>query len=207
MSTELTGIVLCGGESRRMGADKGLLPWAPPGAAAPAPGAPPAAPARPTAADTPPTAAAPPLTWAGRAVALIERQGLPWLISVRSAQVDTYEKLFGDRLVLDDGEAPGPLGGLLSAYHACPGTDLLLLACDMTAIDEAILDELLKAYKNIPDEDFFVYQTDGFAEPFPGIYRARAIKPVESLQLLLRGGRTHFLPVTRPEAFINRNTP
>jgi molybdopterin-guanine dinucleotide biosynthesis protein A len=102
---------------------------------------------------------------------------------------------------------PGPLGGLLSAHHACPGTDLLLLACDMIAVDEALLRVLVDAYRDTPGEDFFVYQNDGFAEPFPGIYRAGGIAAVQSLQVLLRGGRTAYLPVTRPGAFVNRNTP
>lgn len=190
MSTELTGIVLCGGESRRMGADKGLLPWGSIGAPAER------------------TAGAPaPLTWAGHAAALLEAVGLPWYISVRTAQVPAYGALFGDRLVIDDGEAPGPLGGLLSAHRALPNADLLLLACDMTEVDEKLLWELMRVYRTEPAANFIVYREGDFAEPFPGIYKARGMSMAPSLQALLRQGPTAYLPIVRPEAFINRNTP
>jgi molybdopterin-guanine dinucleotide biosynthesis protein A len=187
----LLGIVLCGGESKRMGRDKGLLP------------------------DLPSS-----LTWAGRIAGLMEGVGIPYVLSVNVRQRATYGALFGEeRLVADHLDIPGPLGGMLSVHQRYPGMDLLPLACDMVRMDQRTLEELISIYRKESSSDFYVYRLEGneFAEPFPGIYCAGALHrvyrhyregtfPYRSLQKVLRmEGRTRYISAADGDVFANIN--
>lgn len=188
----LLGVVLCGGESRRMGTDKGLLPFQNNYA----------------------------LTWAGRAASLLESLGLPWIISIRVAQVYDYARTFPKEHLVIDPRQEGPLGGILSVHEIYEDYDLLVLACDMTELKAAQLQRLINAYESDRDADFLCYELkdNEKAEPFPGIYTAKALGAMNeslleinatlpSLQWLLRTGRTTFLRTSDKIAFENRNAP
>ncbi len=198
VAAKLLGVVLCGGESRRMGCDKGLLqtdgvPWAI-------------------------RMGEKLIPWSIPVVYSINTKQLDAYSAILSPEV----------LITDTLGLPGPLNGLFSIHERNPGRDLLLLACDMQDIDEATIGKLIDLYlagRNTPissgsREDgsaFYIYRDDHFLQPFCGIYTAAALEPVHrlaragglkdfSLQALLRTGKTCVLDMTDPYAFRNYNT-
>ncbi len=103
---KICGVVLCGGESRRMGSDKGLL-------------------------RLDPNQTGDQRFWAERACDTLTAAGLPVVLSIRAAQREEYARRFPERnLIADDGGLPGPLGALLSVSRA-RRESLFLLAADM----------------------------------------------------------------------------
>lgn len=174
---ELLGLVLCGGESRRMGRDKGLLlqagvPWA----------------------------------------LHVGRKLMPWMpvyYSIRPAQQETYAAILpADRLIPDALDIPGPLNGLLSVHGRFPAWDILLVACDMLDWDEATLEHLLAVWET-GDADFFAFGDQRLWQPFGCIYTSRGLRHAasgDSLQSLLRSGRTQGIPIADPAAFANYNS-
>jgi molybdopterin-guanine dinucleotide biosynthesis protein A len=186
--TNLTGVVLCGGESRRMGRDKGLIqtegiPWALIMSAKLAP-------------------------WTLPVVYSIN----PRQQEAYGAIIPP------GRLIVDALGLPGPLEGLLSVHEKLPERDLLLLACDMPDLDAATLGTLIDAYGEEAGGGaaFFVFQGETFVEPFAGIYTAKGLGPVYrlakegaltdfSMQSLLKRGPTKRIPVRDRGAFNNYN--
>ena len=184
---KLLGVVLCGGESRRMGRDKGLLPvgdtiWA--------------------------LSAAGKLTPFGIPVifSINEKQRESY-----SAYISP------DHLIIDTVAVKGPLKGLLSVHRKLPDRDLLLLACDMPDLNESTIQKMITVYRKESLHDFFVYQDFEFAQPFCGIYTSQGLKkeyalalhgdlPDFSLQSILRKGTTMRLEIEHPEAFRNYNS-
>ena len=171
------GLVLCGGESRRMGRDKGLLtkdgiPWA---------------------------------LYVGRKL----ESRMPVYYSIRQAQQEAYATILpAERLVPDALDIPGPLNGLLSVHQRFPASDILLVACDMLDWDEATLERLL-ACRETGDAEFFAYGDERLWQPFGCIYTGRGLQHApahDSLQSLLRAGRTQGLSIADPAAFANYNT-
>ena len=173
----LMGLVLCGGESRRMGRDKGLLLHA----------------------------GVPRALYAGRKL-------MPWMAvyySIRQAQVEAYAAVLpAERLIPDALDIAGPLNGLLSLHGRFPGADILLAACDMLDLDKATLERLFAAYQ-LGNADFYAFGDEQLWQPFGCIYTSHGLRKAgghQSLQSLLRAGRTQGLPITDPAAFNNYNT-
>ena len=185
---DLLGVVLCGGESKRMGSDKGLL----------------------SIVDS---------IWAKYIGDKLKVFNIPVLFSVNEKQVQDYGAYMDDDLlVVDSVEVNGPLKGLLSTHKKYPLKNLLLLACDMIDLDEFTIDTIVRTYQHESKYDFYVYQDSEFAQPFCGIYTAKALQEVLrramdhsitkfSLQQLLNEGNTKGLVITNPEAFKNYNEP
>jgi molybdopterin-guanine dinucleotide biosynthesis protein A len=182
------GVVSCGGESRRMGRDKGLILqggvcWA--------------------------RRMADKLELFGLPVVFSVN---PSQLGAYAAALP------GARLVVDAVvAAPGPLGGLLSVYEQFPDKDLLLLACDMIDMDHGTIAALVDVRAAGGDHDFYVYREGDFFQPFCSIYTSAGLAAphtavlqgglrVPSLQQLLREGKTKSLTVERGEAFRNYNT-
>lgn len=149
----MIGIILCGGQSSRMGSDKGLLKleaktWAR------------------TAVDK--------IKELDLPVKLsVNKNQYPAYSSVFSE-----EDLVTD---LDSLNVRGPLLGTLSAHFMYPNEDIFLLACDMPLMEPFILKELSHMYKNNPEHDAFVFSNDGEPEPLCGIYKSKGLASVVSL--------------------------
>jgi molybdopterin-guanine dinucleotide biosynthesis protein A len=188
MKNKLLGVVLCGGESKRMGRDKGLLEK-----------------------DG--------QSWAATIAGKLAGQGLEVIISINEQQKGPYREIFPDRtLIVDHITIKGPLNGLLSVHQRFPGQDLLLMACDLTEMDEFTLGALIGTYQEQPDYEYYVYRHNGFAEPFCAIYTAVALAAVldqqesgelkkYSLHERFETGNTCYLTVDNQAVFSNFNHP
>lgn len=187
----MTGVVLCGGTSTRMGTDKGLLKeeavtWA--------------------------ELAAQKLTAVGLPVVVsVNQQQFP-------AYAQIFAEA---QLVVDDAasRAKGPLLGLLSVHQKLQGEDLFVLACDLKDITTSLLHQLLaKAPTGNPDA--LVYSTQEKPQPLCGIYSANGLEKIEqllqegklarfSMMHVLETLDTRLLPAGDDElpAFANYNSP
>ncbi len=179
---KLAGVVLCGGESRRMGRDKGLIErdgvcWA--------------------------VRMGQKLAVLGLPVVYSIRAGQEHAYS---------NVLPEGLMVVDALDLGGPLNGLFSVHRRFPGKDLLVLACDMQDMDGETVGSLVEAYCGERGFDYYVYEEGGFLQPFCAIYTGvgldKAYGKMEedrSLQRLIRNGKARMLRNGRGEAFGNYN--
>lgn len=183
----IRGVVLCGGESKRMGSDKGLLPlgtnnWA--------------------------GLAFRKLEQLSIPVCLsVNTRQLP----------EYGHFFSSEQLIPDGTSANGPLKGLLSVHLQYPDDDLLLLACDMTEMDANTLKNLKNSTIAFPDYDYYVYAQKDFIEPLCAVYTSASLKKLYlelesgnlsdfSMYKLIKKGNYKTLPITNLQPFINHNT-
>jgi molybdopterin-guanine dinucleotide biosynthesis protein A len=174
----LLGVILCGGESRRMGRDKGLIqkdgiPWA--------------------------RHMADKLTPHNLPVVFSVNS---WQWDQYTLALP------GANLVTDGEIADGPLKGLLSVHEQFPDKDIILLGCDMLDMDSQTIGRLIEEHAKggydfyaYVDKGFFqplcgIYTSSGLND---------GIKYI-SLQQILRQGNTKSLVILNNEAFRNYNT-
>ncbi|EOR95964.1 molybdenum cofactor biosynthesis protein C [Arcticibacter svalbardensis MN12-7] len=186
---EILGVVLCGGESKRMGSDKGLLTL--PGTTQ---------------------------TWAQQVAEILFNCNLPLVISINKTQHSSYSPIFpSEHLILDQINVRGPLNGLLSVHQAHPGKDLLLIACDMIQMDQETLNQLIAIYQENPEFDYYVYEQDKFLEPLCAIYTFKALDAIMkrldtneltsfALHKVISSSNYKSIPVKDKRAFTNYNT-
>lgn len=183
----IRGVVLCGGESKRMGSDKGLLPigadnWA---------------------------------LLAFRKMERLQLPVCVSINPMQLIAYSRF--LSSDKLVIDVTQAKGPLQGLLSVHFQYPEDDLLLLACDMTDMDTATLEILLDSPAAFPGFDYYLYERADFMEPLCAIYTSAALKtlhreltigslPAFSMHKIIKQGKYKTLPITNLQTFNNHNT-
>ena len=183
----LLGVILCGGESKRMGTDKGLLPirntiWA---------------------------------KHMHEKLHPFHVPVVYSVNPLQVQSYSEY--ISQEYMIVDNTETQGPLNGLLSVQQKFPGRDLLLLACDMLDLDASTIDHLLHEYRRDRTYDFYVYQDDHFAQPLCGIYTGVGLEKVEgrlmvgrlqgySLQSVLDEGYTRRLPIKNKTVFKNYNS-
>ncbi|MEI6945986.1 molybdenum cofactor guanylyltransferase [Paraflavisolibacter sp. H34] len=183
----LLGVVLCGGESRRMGRDKGLMPventtWA--------------------------QSVAAKLSALGIPVVISVNP---------EQQEAYGKLFPAEQLVVDSLPVDGPILGILSAHEKYPGKDILPLACDMIDMDDATLRELLEAYQKDTTSEFIAFHHDGFLQTLGAVYTSRGLAPLLqqakdgslkhfSLIRVLDHGTTHRIPVPSRAAFHNYNS-
>ena len=146
----LLGAVLCGGESKRMGSDKGLLlkdnkRWA--------------------------VLIAEKLKETGLPVAISINETQQTLYRDLFSDVP---------LIVDQLPISGPLNGLLSIHRNFPDKDILLMACDLIDMDTATVQTLIDSYLNNSSFEYFVFQQHGFTQPFCAIYTSKALKTIYS---------------------------
>lgn len=187
----MTGVVLCGGKSSRMGADKGLLEQQ---------------------ASTWAELAANKLITSGLSVALsVNEQQYPFYL-------EKFKQLLiiPDSYSLD---VYGPLKGILSVHLYNPVADLLVIACDMPAMKTAVIDHLVTASEGEGGEAF-VFKNDAHAEPLCAIYTSIGLKKIyedfkqnqlkkHSLRHALEKLDTRYLhiPASWKHYFANYNSP
>lgn len=150
--SSLMGVVLCGGQSARMGSDKGLLitqnePWV--------------------------RLAQNKLGQLGISAVVSIRE------EQKKAYSDW---VLTEEMVLDLGEIKGPLAGLLSVHTQFAENDLLVIACDLLDMKMEVLEKLADVYQQKAGEhDFIVFHKNGEYEPLVGIYTAEGLGKIASL--------------------------
>ena len=188
----MKGIVLCGGQSLRMGKDKGLL------------------------------MGSKKITWAQQAFSLLSKLDIEVAFSVNQRQFPSYKRVFfSHKLIIDNPglKIMGPLVGILSAHADYPKEDLMVLACDMIEMKLEVLNFLFQQYSQEKDYDAWLFKENNIAEPLCAIYSASGLKKIadqnkknmlekHSLQYVL--GQINVLELSiNPEwkkSFSNMNT-
>ena len=184
--SNLIGVILCGGESKRMGRDKGLIEqngkhWS--------------------------VLMAEKLKALGLAVVVSINENQQESYEVLFPDTP---------LIVDKLSIHGPLNGLLTIHENFPDKDILLLATDLIDMDEDTLKNLLQVYRQEPGFEFYAYQQDGFAQSFCSIFTSEGLKNVferfmnkelkkYSLHDRFNEGKTKFIPLENVEAFNNYN--
>lgn len=188
----MKGIVLCGGQSLRMGKDKGLL------------------------------IGSKKITWAQQAFSLLSKLDIEVALSINKTQYPVYKRVFISHQLVPDSRdltIKGPLLGILTAHQEFPKDDLIVLACDMIEMTMEILQRLQQAYEQQPGYDAYIFKTTQIVEPLCAIYTAKGLKKMAdkikkaglekcSLMTVLDQINVHAL-TTEPEwkkAFCNMNT-
>jgi molybdenum cofactor guanylyltransferase len=188
----MIGVILCGGDSTRMGRDKGMIPaathtWAG------------------LAAENMASLGIPVL------VSVNDRQ-LP-----HYTQIFPRGQLIPDSPALS---LKGPLAGLLSVHLKVPTKDLFVLACDLLLMDPSLLQGLYLRRRQHKDAQAYLYNSDGEPEPLCGIYTAKGLALITGLyqtQRLLRHSMKYALdqltvdslpiPQDKKQCFENFNYP
>lgn len=175
----MLGVILCGGQSLRMGTDKGLLTgetttWA-------------------QAAYTKIAALNFPVK-----VSVNKQQKETYAVIFHEADLITDDPSL---------QIKGPLLGVLSSHIQFPAEDLMVLACDMPLMEPSIIKELYKNYQHNPSFDAYVFTNDGQPEPLCAIYTSKALAGIlvmlqkgilfkYSMKFMLDHLGIHSIPVT-----------
>ncbi|TKC09928.1 molybdenum cofactor guanylyltransferase [Pedobacter polaris] len=146
----MIGLVLCGGQSVRMGADKGTMlvnnqTWA--------------------------SLAERKLKSLNIPVKFSVNTGQEAIYS----NLFQKENLIPDNQTLHIG---GPLKGILSVHLSAPAEDLFVLACDLIKMDISLINKLIHEQKQHPDFDAYVFLNNEFYEPLCGIYTAKGLAKI-----------------------------
>lgn len=187
----MIGVVLCGGQSTRMGADKGLMQYK-----------------SLTLAEL----------VISKLAATIEQVVLSVNEQQYVSYEKKFPELV---IVKDDMALAvyGPLKGILSVHLQYPAVDLLVLACDMLSMHTDVLKYLINT-SSVKEEDAFVFQTNKYIEPLCAIYTAKGLTKIyqlynqgqlkkNSMHSILESIQTCYLPVNQEwnNYFNNYNSP
>jgi molybdenum cofactor guanylyltransferase len=184
----MIGVVLCGGQSFRMGADKGLLKnetgvWAR------------------TAFDKLAALNIP------VKISVNDNQYSSY------AGIFSAEELITDNTSF---QVKGPLLGMMSTYLRYPADAIFVLACDMLLMEVFILQRLMKIFREQQDAGACVYTSDGEPEPLCGIYKPESIESIitmyesgklskHSMKFMLDHINTHKIPLGTDDKKFFRN--
>ncbi|GAC1585858.1 MAG: molybdenum cofactor guanylyltransferase [Ginsengibacter sp.] len=151
----MLGIILCGGQSLRMGSDKGLLKLE---------------------AKTWVQTAIDKISLLNIPVRIsVNNNQYPEYATLFS----------GDNLIADDTTLPlgGPLLGVLSCHKKYPTNDLFVLGCDMPFMELALLKILCKNYEQHQLYDVYIFTNNNEPEPLCGIYTAKGLSAIAMMLL------------------------
>ena len=150
----MLGIILCGGQSLRMGSDKGLLvneakTWAQ------------------TAFDK----------------LAILNISIKFSVNEKQF-AEYAKVFVTKNLITDDNtiNVRGPLLGVLSAHIQNPDDDLFLLACDMPLMEPVLLKELYNYHLQNSGKEAYIFSNNNEPEPLCGIYTAKGLSKIIELQ-------------------------
>lgn len=182
----LCGLVLAGGRSSRMGTDKAALVH-PDG--------------RPL---------------ARRCCDLLREAGCETVVLSLREDQEIPAGLDDLEIVRDPaGASHGPIAGIVSGMHLNPGSDWLVVACDLPRLDLLTLKNLVASKR--PSDTFLAYrsESDTLPEPLCTLYTPAALPVMEQAladdlrcprKILIRNECRLLEPVTR-RALDNANTP
>ena len=171
----MIGLVLCGGQSTRMGTDKGLM------------------------------ISSKKITWAQQCFSLLAKLEIPVVISVNQAQHNHYKRIFPlHELILDNSDLDihGPLLGLLSVHLRHLRQDIFVLACDMVEMNSVALNYLYNYFLQNNKKESCVFTHDHIAEPLCAIYKAKDLEKIYQLHqkgLLQKHSLKYCIEQIKPE--------
>ena len=188
----MIGLILSGGESSRMGTDKGLLPagektWV-----------------------------------ENITAILRTAKIPVYISVNRSNHVAYLKIFQPQFLIIDNDSirAKGPLLGILSVHIHFPGQDLFVLPCDLQAMNSSLIRKLITHYQNNPDAEIVHFTLDDEPEPLCAIYSATSLSSIMSrvkngeinkfsLKYILSQCKAYGIPLSKEEsvAFKNFNSP
>lgn len=93
-----------------------------------------------------------------------------------------------EQLIIDNPslDIKGPSLGVLSTHLSNPEEDLFLLACDMLLMETRLLEKLMHSFKADDAFQAYIFTKDGQQEPLCGIYKIEGLKKI--VHLLLTNG-------------------
>ena len=103
------------------------------------------------------------------------------VVSVNPSQRNEYGQHFEKNTMVDDDTSlsvKGPLHGLLSVHIQYPHEDLLVLACDMVAMNHEALLLLIERYKQHHNRGCYVFSATSGLQPLVGVYTASLMKKI-----------------------------
>ena len=146
----MTGLILCGGQSSRMGSDKGLLSasgitWT----------------------ENAYNKLASVVSPVAISVNKLQQQTYAAHFQVQQLIVDNDQLTIG-----------GPLHGLLSTHILMPQEDIFLFACDLLFMETIVFKKLLTQQRLSPGHEALVFTQQQEAEPLCGIYTATGLAKI-----------------------------
>ena len=110
----------------------------------------------------------------------------------------------------------GPLLGVLSSHLQFPHEDLFVLACDMPLMDPSLLQLLYSLYLQEPSFNAYVFTNRDEPEPLCGIYKAKGLSNIldmlasgrltkHSMKFMLDHLDTRTIPATEEQRKFFRN--
>ena len=149
----MLGVILCGGESSRMGTDKGLIQfqditWA---------------------------------QLAVEKIEKLGIQVIVSINKGQKKNYEKW--LSENKLIVDDPTIAlkGPAAAVLNVHLKNPADDLFVLACDLPLMEFSVLNDLYSFYTTKNPFQAFVYSSDDEPEPLCGIYTAGALTLISNM--------------------------